>query len=277
MDKSITICLHAQEGLQHIVDAQKQALAPLENVFDIEWNLRIERHPGKYDSYSELINDAVITSSNEYIVMLNARVKPQPQEVIHMLTLLENGYAMAGKHNVAYMAVTKELFRKTGWWDERYLGGGFEDDEFYLRMHLANLAIYDSHECVYDFTWKQYHGVEGGDKCALSEPHFFRKWRVMDTKIIKALPEENYKKYDGCLGDPRPDISSKWQPWNKSVIGSGYGTHGDRDGIPQGRKITEFHGYPRSHRFCIVHYAGMAVGQNKEVIDGTKEDFNLQL
>ena len=93
----------------------------------------------------------------------------------------------------------------------------------------------------------------------------------MDTKIVKVLPEERYEKYDGLLGQERPDISSKWKQWNSSVVGSGYGVHGDRPGIPEGRKITEFHGYPRSHRFARVHYGGMIVGQNKKVIDETKE------
>ena len=275
MDKNITICLHAQEGLQHVVDMQKSALAELENIFDIEWNLRIERHPGRYDSYSELINDAVITSKNEFIVMLNARVIPKPNDVLQMLALLDRGYAMAGKHNVAYMAVSKELFRRTGWWDERYIGGGFEDDEFYLRMHLANLAVYDSHEGVYDFTWKQYHGVEGGDKFALSEPHFFTKWQVMDTKIVKRLPEENYEKYAGKLGPNRDDISSKWLPWNQSIIGSGYGVGQNREGIPEGQPISNFHGHPRSFRFCHVHYGGGIVGTPKVVIDESKKDTDL--
>ena len=97
----------------------------------------------------------------------------------------------------------------------------------------------------------------------------------MDTKIVKIIPEENYKKYEGLLGPDRPDISSRWKSWDKSIIGSGYGTHSDRPGIPQGRSITEFHGYPRSHRFCRVHYGGMIVGQNKKVIDETKKDSNM--
>ena len=270
MDKQISICLHAQEGLEYIVEMQRTRLEQLEQAFEIDWNLRVHRHPGKYPSYSALINDAVVSSKHEYVIMLNARVIPQPQDVLHMLSLLEAGYAMAGKHNVAYMAVTKELFRKIGWWDERYLGGGFEDDEFYLRMRLANLAVYDSHEGTYDFTWKQYHGIDGGDKCALSEPHFFKKWRVMDTKIEKILPEENYEKYDGLLGEPRSDISTKWLPWEQSTIGRGYGVGENREGIPEGQPISNFHGYPRSFRFCRVHYGGMVVGTPKAVVDGTK-------
>ena len=267
--KNVTICLHAQEKLEEVVENQLKLLKPLENTHDVEYNLRIERHPGPYNSYSALVNDSIVSSSNERIILMNARVIPEIPHVLHILHLLENGFASAGKHNVAYMGVTKELFRKVGWWDERYVGGGYEDDEFYLRMCLADLAVYDSHEGIYDFNWKHYHGVPGGDKCALSEPHFFKKWRVMDTKIEKVLSEEKYEKYDGLLGAPRPDISKKWMSWPNSIIGAGYGVGDGRPGIPEGKSPTEFHGYPRSHRFCRVHYAGMAVGTTKAVVDAT--------
>ena len=92
----------------------------------------------------------------------------------------------------------------------------------------------------------------------------------MDTKIEKILPEETYAKYANKLGPNRKDISDKWLPWQNSIVGSGYGVGENRQGIPAGQPISNFHGYPRSFRFCQVHYGGMVVGTHKAVIDGTK-------
>lgn len=265
--KQISICLHAQEKLEHIVEKQKNLLKPLEKFFEIDWNLRIVRHPKPYDSYSELVNDSIISSKYEHIVMLNARVIPNYREVIDIISMLETGYAAVCKYSVAYMGVTKELFRKIGWWDERYIGGGYEDDDFYMRLRLADLAVYDSHEAIYDYTWKQYHGVEGGDKCSLSEPHFFKKWKFTEKKIFKMLKEEDYKKYEFLIGDNNTQISSKWLPWEKSNIGTGYGINKNKEGIPSNSNVLELHGFPRSYRFQKVSYADKIVGENKEIIN----------
>jgi hypothetical protein len=97
--------------LRHL-EKQKNLLKPLEKFFEIDWNLRIVRHPQPYDSYSELVNDSIISSKYEHIVMLNARVIPNYREVIDIISMLEAGYAAVCKYSVAYMGVTKELFRK---------------------------------------------------------------------------------------------------------------------------------------------------------------------
>ena len=220
--KDITICIHAGAGLEEVIKRQIEALKPLEEEYNVSWNNRIDRNPGPYPSYSQLVNDAVITSPTERIIFVNDRVVPTTAEAKKILYLLENGFAAATQWSVAYMGVTKELFRKIGWWDERFLGGGYEDDDFVLRLRLANLAYYESIESNYDFSFKSKQRIEGGGACAKSEPHFLRKWFQMEDYIARVVPEEVKPEYNNLVGPSRADISSKWKPWNQSQIGVDY-------------------------------------------------------
>jgi hypothetical protein len=216
--KEITICLHCGCS-RDLVNWQMQLLSPLSENYNIHWNNRIDRHPGSYDSYSELINDCIVTSPTEYIIFINDRTTPSVEEVLHILELLESGYAAATKYSVGFMGFSKELIRKIGWWDERYYGGGYEDDDFVLRLRLHNLAYYESLEGTYDMSWKSPLQPEDGKACIKSEPHFKLKWKSTEDTIERVIMEEEYEKYKGKLGDNREDISSNWKDWSDSKIG----------------------------------------------------------
>ncbi len=216
--KEITICLHCGCS-RDLVNWQMQLLSPLSENYNIYWNNRIDRHPGTYDSYSELINDCIVTSPTEYIIFINDRTTPSVEEVLHILELLESGYAAATKYSVGFMGFSKELIRKIGWWDERYYGGGYEDDDFVLRLRLHNLAYYESLEGTYDMSWKSPLQPEDGKACIKSEPHFKSKWKSTEDTIERVIMEEEYEKYKGKLGDSREDISSNWKDWSNSKIG----------------------------------------------------------
>jgi len=229
IEKDITICLHAGSD-PDVVKSQVELLKPLEEEFNVHWNKRIDRRPAAYDSYSELVNEAVATSPTETVILVNDRVVPEPREVRFMLQLLHRGYAVAGQWNVAFMALTKELFRKIGWFDERFYGGGCEDDDFALRLRLANLAYFEALSCEYDQTWKSPLLKKDGAKCAISGPYFHRKWTQTPSEIRRVIPEENYPKWDDIVGEARPDISDHWLDWSHSIIGMDFGrrkTDGD--------------------------------------------------
>jgi hypothetical protein len=236
--EEFTICLHCGCS-KEVVDNQMRLLKPLENDFTIHWNNRIDRHPDSYDSFSELINDCIVTSPTEYIIFINDRTIPKPEEVKHIIELLESGYAAATKYSVGFMGFSKELIRVIGWWDERFYGGGFEDDDFVLRLRLNNLAYYESLEGTYEMHWKSPLQPEDGRSCIKSEPFFNKKWESSTNELKKILSEEIYTKYDGKIGDKREDISSNWKQWEESKIGVFF---------PE-RKITNFAGPSRTFHF----------------------------
>lgn len=222
IERDITICLHAGSDAK-VVENQMKALEPLGERLNINWNNRIDRRPKAYDSYSELVNEAVATSPTETIILVNDRVVPNPNEVLFMLQMLQRGYAVASQWSVAYMAVTKELFRTIGWFDQRFYGGGCEDDDFALRLRLANLAYFEAASCQYDQDWKSPLLKKEGAKCAISGPYFHRKWMQTPNEIRRVIPEEKYEQWDALIGQARPDISSQWLDWSHSIVGIDFG------------------------------------------------------
>jgi len=215
----VTICLYC--ALPEVVEMQMEALKPVENKLKVHWNNRIDRHPEAYDSYSEMVNESIATSPTEWVVVINDRTVPTAEEFFKIIKLLKQGYAVATQWSVAYMGLSKEVFRRVGWFDQRYIGGGYEDDDWILRLHMANLAYYESHESTTDYSWKSPVRIQGGDMCKLSEPHFYTKWNHTLTEVVKVLPEEKYNKWDEMIGSYRTDISDTWKPWAYSKLGIG--------------------------------------------------------
>jgi len=214
-----TISLHCGCS-RDITNKQIEALKPLEAKYKVHWNNRIDRYPKMYPSYSQLINHAIVTSPTEWVILINDRTYPKPEEVEKMLHLLENGMSCVLLYNVGFMGFAKELIRKIGWWDERFIHGGWEDRDWVWRLYEADLALYESQESTYDTTWKSPLNVPGGHS---STPHWLQKYNGYDHfVIVKTLAEEKYPHWDLFNGDPRSDISTTWKKWSDSILNIDY-------------------------------------------------------
>lgn len=211
----VTICLHCGCN-PDIVSNQMKALEPLSSEYKIHWNNRIDRYPHAYPSYSRLINHSIATSPTEFMILINDRTYPTAQEAKKMLDQLANGFACSFFYNVGFMGFSKQLVRKIGWWDERYLNGGWEDREWVVKLKKHNLALYESQESNYDYTWKS--PLQIADGCAKSGPHWGRKWLFQHDKIIQTLPDEEYPEWQQTLGESRLDIQQSWNTWDKSIL-----------------------------------------------------------
>ena len=232
-NKNFTICLHCGCS-QDIVNAQMDALSPLSSKYKITWNNRINRNPGMYESYSELINHSVATSDDEWIILINDRTHPTVDEVEKMLYLLENGYACVLLYNVGFMGFSKQLIRKIGWWDQRFTYGGWEDRDWVWRIKKANLALYESQEGTYDMSWKSPLNVPGA---VLSGKFWEEKYDMSSEVVYQKLDEESYPEWDKTLGESREDISSSWMSWNYSQLDIMYDPRYRPGSGPSGSKI----------------------------------------
>jgi len=157
---------------------------------------------------------------------MNDRITPKPEDVLHMVELLESGFAAVSKYSAAFFGSTKELYRQIGWWDERFYGGGYEDDDFVIRLRLADLAYYESQEAEYlearilnqpDKLTPL--APKDGANCSKSLPHFNSKWQQTQEAITKVLPEEKYEEYDTLVGPEREEIKNSWMSWDQSNLG----------------------------------------------------------
>lgn len=211
--KEFTICLHCGCS-QEVVDNQINALKPLEEEYKVHWNNRIDRFPHMYPTYSELINHSVATSPTEWVILINDRCSPTVEEVKKILNLLENGYACALLYNVGFMGFSKELIRNIGWWDQRYIQG-WEDRDWVWRIKLANLALYESQESAYDYSWRSPLNHPPG-QCR--EEHLKSKYTFGPVFVTKNLAEETYENWNAVIGDHDHDIKSSWKSWEDSTL-----------------------------------------------------------
>jgi hypothetical protein len=209
--KEITICLHCGCSSE-IIKSQMNELSTLSLNYKLYWNNRIDRHPGIYESYSELINHSVVTSNTEWIILINDRAYPTVDEVEKMIKLLENGYACVFLYNVGFMGFSKELIRQIGWWDQRYINGGWEDVDWVIRIKKFNFALYESQESSYDYTWKSPLNIPGA---ILSTQFWYKKYRFESDGIYQLLADETYN-YN--IGKSNSKIVNSWMIWDKSKL-----------------------------------------------------------
>jgi hypothetical protein len=125
--------------------------------------------------------------------------------------LLDQGHAVVGLYRFGVFGFRKQLFRVIGGLDERYTGGGYEDDDFYLRLREANLAFYLTHEVPYipgPSTWSD----TGRERC---RQHFCSKWGdqvVAQNLAQRRMPELPDKYQWGHV------VPCSWMTTDRSVI-----------------------------------------------------------
>jgi hypothetical protein len=142
--------------------------------------------------FSAILNSSIFQSNAEFNIILNDKTRPEENHIVKILNLLNLGYGLAGL-SFHLFGLSKELFRKIGHWDEKFIPGEYEDCDFLIRMHEANIAWYHTQES------KDYVNIvssfSGSD---LPRERFLKKWGLEnsdDLSKYKRLEQEE-KKYD---------------------------------------------------------------------------------
>jgi hypothetical protein len=161
-----------------------------------------------YDSFSKLVNTCVEQASTETVIIMSDKVIPLAENVQKLVSLLDEGYAFVGLYRLGFFGFRKELLRKIGMFDERFVGGGYEDDDFYIRLKESNLAMYITHEVEYTKTVSSWNYRQ-------ASIHFNKKWGDIRTEqvIRRRMLEDNYN-YNLGISIPVEFLS-----WEHSVIG----------------------------------------------------------
>lgn len=138
-----------------------------------------------YPSFAKLVNDCVLDCNTEIFVCLSDKARPCVEDVKQLVSLVEFGFGFVGLYRFGFFGFRKSLICKVGFLDERYTGGGFEDNDFFLRLRESNIAFYESEEIKF---------VSGvGSRWCLKEAQRFylKKWKICESEkqIIRLLPE----------------------------------------------------------------------------------------
>lgn len=149
-------------------------------------------------SFSQLVNFCVASCYTEIIIIMSDKVMPTVEHVKKTIELLEKGYAFVALYRFAFFGFKKELMRKIGMMDENHRGGGYEDEDFYIRLIENNLSMYVTHDVPYTAKPSSWIADRARD-------YHFTKWQYNpNTNVLqRRLPDP---KYDYELGPSVPTL-----------------------------------------------------------------------
>lgn len=153
-----------------------------------------------FPSFSKLVNSAIVSAENDNIILINYKARPQKEHIFKILELLDKGYGYVGLYRFGFFGINKNLIKKIGFFDERYVGGEYEDCDF-VRRHLENnIACYEAEEI-------EYHHKKSLWNNSIAKQFFNQKWThdYPNGIIYKNLPEEQYD-YDLRIKIPKDNF-----------------------------------------------------------------------
>jgi len=156
--------------------------------------------------YSWMINACIVRSNTEVVIICNDRARPVPGQLDKLCGLLASGYGLVGLHRFGFYGFHKDLIRRIGFFDERFILGEFEDCDILRRMREAEIAYYESEEVSYLYVSSNF--TEWNTMKA--KEHFHKKWHHQEGLLARLLPEEQYD-YD--IGK---DTGTTFLPWSAS-------------------------------------------------------------
>lgn len=166
-----------------------------------------------YESFSKLVNTCVATAKTEIVIIMSDKVLPTQSHITKMVSLIKQGHGLVGLYRFGFFGFKKQLMRQIGMMDERYVGGGYEDDDMYIRLKEANISMYITEEAPYTKGTSSWNYKR-------SRRHFMNKWvdtenltDAISSKNIKRKIDEEQLNYD--LGK---EIHTTFLPWANRVV-----------------------------------------------------------
>lgn len=151
----------------------------------------LRKHPKKVidgagaPSCSDVWNRAIQECEAEVCFVCNEKARPSDVSIENALKKLEEGFAVVAPYRFGFFAFRKSLIAEVGWFDERFIGGHYEDNDFVLRLREKNLACFETEEIDY----LQLLSSWSHSQALL---HWARKWQFSTKGPERLLEEEKY-------------------------------------------------------------------------------------
>lgn len=130
-------------------------------------------------SFSEMVNSCINECNTEIFIFLSHRVSPKIDDILKIIELIDYGYGYVGLYRFACFGIHMNVIKKIGYFDENFISGGCEDDDFRIRLMYNNIAYYEDHSVEYR------QGVSLFDNISAYQ-HFLNKYDIdKENKIIK--------------------------------------------------------------------------------------------
>lgn len=158
-------------------DCEKKIIYDCSRNFNLESWHRNDVWAGSYNSFSQIVNESLFSLPNsEFVFWIHPRTCANSDMIEELLLLLCSGYAFVSEINFGLFGCSKQLFRKIGMLDERFVGGECEDLDWFFRLKMHNLSFFERGNekiCVQrQSSWDVFRG--------LSHTQFEEKWLRVD-------------------------------------------------------------------------------------------------
>lgn len=158
---------------------QEKELTKLLTKYQIERWYRHERGEGRYMSFSQMVNDAIDDTDSEFMIFCNPKTNFVADDIETIIEKLSNGYCFASVVNFGFFGFSKELIRRIGMMDERFIVGEFEDIDMAVRLNLFSKAIFNKYDySKYDITLSKRINL-----ATITKSIFYEKYNIQDNII----------------------------------------------------------------------------------------------
>ena len=189
-----------------VVIEQEKELTKLSDKYLIERWYRHDRNPGRYVSFSQMVNDAIDDTDSEFMIFCNPKTKFTLTDVEFILNKLSNGYCFASVVSFAFFGFSKELIRKIGMLDERFLNGEWEDDDFAIRLkHFGKAVWWEYDTTKYESNWST-----SGNLKHITLSIFNQKYKIVDNTILIDNNFFSHKKISKRHRKSNSEIYNSW-------------------------------------------------------------------
>lgn len=193
-------------GDPSIADKQYEPLRSANLPFEVVPYFRHERQTFLYQSYSQMFNDFIDETEEEFMIFANPKTVVSSEDVEKIVNLLCSGFCFVGVFGIAFCGFTKELIRKIGMMDEAFLGSEFEDNDILIRIRQYGKAVHWGQDwSKYEYYESSFPPIRG---CGSS--HFWNKWRWKEGNFIDSHLSNLHKTISKRHSVTRNDISSSW-------------------------------------------------------------------
>ena len=142
----------------------------------------------------------MLLTDTEIVIICSDKCRPNTKHINKTLDLLKEGYGIVGLYRFGFFGFTKQLIQKVGFFDENFIGGGYEDCDMQRRLKEANVAHYESEEIEYQIRASRWRYISKG--------YYDSKWKEDENSITRLVPEPVY---DYNIGDWPERSFLKWK------------------------------------------------------------------
>jgi GT2 family glycosyltransferase len=99
--------------------------------------------------FSELVNNCIKLCRSSIFIFCSHRVSPSDDDIQRLVALLNTGFGYVGLYRFACFGIHIDILNKIGGFDEKFIPGECEDDDFKLRLQYNNIGFYEDHSVLY--------------------------------------------------------------------------------------------------------------------------------